>query len=84
MNAHDDLDHARRELGLSVETLWLAYVALGGSGSLSSTNGYFATSLPRLSAREYDYMAQALNDRYVDLGRDHVVPYADTRSALDF
>src|SRR3954465_8739367 len=70
------LDAARRELGLSDDDLWLAYVALGGSLSAVQLRNYFDGDYA-LNAREYDYLAQALNDRYIDRGEDHAVPYAD-------
>ncbi len=84
MSAYDHLDRARRDLGLSVESLWLAYVGLGGTASLIETGRYFAGEAPAVTARQYDYMAQALNDRYIDIGGNHPVPYSEALRGREF
>ena len=76
------LDAARRELGLSEDELWVAYVTLGGSLSGPQLQQYFSDG-ETLNSREYDYLAQALNDRYIDRGEDHAVPYAEVLTSGD-
>jgi len=76
------LDAARQEVGLSEDELWVAYVALGGSLSGPQLRQFFHDG-QTLSAREYDYLAQALNDRYIDRGENHAVPYAEVLRAGD-
>jgi hypothetical protein len=80
VSAFDDLDHARHQLGWSVETLWLAYAGLGGSASLRKVGEFLRTG-SGLTARQYDYLAQALNDCFVENGQDHPVPYSETMNA---
>jgi peptide/nickel transport system permease protein len=63
--------------GWSVGTLWLAYAGLGGRCSLPEIDHHLAQQ-SGLTARQYDYLAQALNDQFVGLGDDHPVPYAES------
>jgi len=67
------LDAARRELDLSDDDLWVAYVTLGGSLSAVQLRNYFDGDYA-LDAREYDYLAQALNDRYMIAARTTPCP----------
>lgn len=65
---------ARQQAGLSDHELWLAYFGLGGMGSLEEV----ATILmgkQEPSRYDYDLLAQALNDHFIDQGLDHPVPY---------
>jgi hypothetical protein len=60
---------------LDVEELWTAYVGLGGS----MTTGELVDLLDGrrlVSDHEYDVVAQALNDYFVDRGQNHPVSYA--------
>jgi hypothetical protein len=68
---------AQEMLGLSLEQLWVDTLALGGRATLFEL-GRFVAGLGDLSAHEYDVVAQALNDRFLDEGSDHPVPYSDT------
>jgi hypothetical protein len=77
VDAHQHAEHARRDLGLSIETLWLAYAALGGAASLPQLDRYL-TDGSGFTGIQHDYVAQALNDGYIDLGRNHEVPYSET------
>lgn len=71
------LETARREAGLSLDELWLRYFELTGQASLMELEAYLAGALvpDRL---QYDLIAQALNERYLELGMDHPVPYYQT------
>jgi len=71
----DVLDRQRRLAGLSHGELWVRYFGLGGMHSdgelraiLSGTAG--------TSAHDHDVIARALNERFVELGGNHLVPYA--------
>ena len=70
------LEHARIELGLSVADLWLRYLALGGMSSPLEVEAYLQGALNPTS-HEYDVLAHALNERYVELGGNHPVPYSE-------
>jgi hypothetical protein len=73
---HQLLDSARVRTGLSVEELWTGCVALGANASIDELEAILSgTRSP--SVREYDVIAHSLNERIVDLGLDHPVPYAE-------
>ncbi len=65
----------RRRLGLSALGLWTAYFAVGGNGSLSDVTEWLSGAT-ELSVRDYNLLAQAMNDHFVVLGLDHPVPYS--------
>jgi hypothetical protein len=71
------LEAARQLSGLSVPELWWAYVVLGGTASPQDVEGFLAGSLHPDRA-QYDRLAQALNDRFTDLGQNHPVPYFES------
>lgn len=68
------LEAARQLCGLSVLELWWAYVLLGGTASPQDVEGFLAGALYP-DRFQYDRLAQALNDRFTDMGQDHPVPY---------
>jgi hypothetical protein len=70
----EDLAAGRERLGLSSEALWLGYISVGGNGTLSQVRRWLDGS-SRLSDREYDLLAQALNDEFTDRGMNHPVSY---------
>jgi hypothetical protein len=70
------LDPFRRELILTREELWVDYVGLGGVAGIDDLTGYLAGGAD-LGRLEHNTIAQALNERYIDLGRNHLVPYLD-------
>jgi hypothetical protein len=72
--AHQVLEAARRQAGMSLEELWLAYLALGGVARLATVRSYLRGETTDI---EYDVLAQALNERFLDQGDDHPVPYHD-------
>jgi hypothetical protein len=64
----------RRDATLSHGELWLRYFALGGmSSSLQLEAIVVGALLP--STHDNDLVAQALNERFVELGGNHPVPY---------
>ncbi|MFP5318989.1 MAG: hypothetical protein ACLGI2_11940 [Acidimicrobiia bacterium] len=74
MLAHRVLEAARVQASMSVSDLWLAYFALGGEMRPDGLRSYLADGTGRV---EYDIVAQALNERFSDLGADHPVPYQE-------
>lgn len=61
---------------MTLRDLWLRYFALGGMAGPDHLRQIIdGTVTP--SHRDYDLMAQAINEQFIDLGRDHPVPYAD-------
>jgi hypothetical protein len=67
---------ARRELVISVHEVWLGYVAVGGDGTLPVLRTWLAGTAA-IPDRDYDFIAQALNDRFLDRGAHHPVAYSD-------
>jgi hypothetical protein len=73
---HQLLDSARVRTGLSVEELWTECVALGANASFDELEAILnGTRSP--SVREYDLIAHSLNERFVELGLNHPLPYAE-------
>lgn len=68
------LDAYRRDAGLTQSELWLRYFELGGMSTTFQLEACLHGAL-RLSMHEHDVIAHALNERFVELGGDHPVPY---------
>lgn len=70
----DVLDQHRLDAGLSPPELWLRYFALGGMSSPFQLEALLHGAL-QPTAHDHDVIAQALNERFVELGGNHPVPY---------
>jgi hypothetical protein len=76
----DVLDHFRLDAGLSHGELWLRYFELGGMCTGLQLEAILYGAL-LASAHDHDVIAHALNERFVEMGGNHPVPYAeDVRS----
>ncbi len=74
------LDRARLQLGLSQSELWLRYFELGGMSSALELEAFVCGALVP-DPHDHDVIAHALNERFVELGHNHPVPYlADVSS----
>ncbi len=73
--AYEILESARALAGMSLDELWLAYMALGGNASPDVMRAYLQGTYT--GAVGYDILAHALNEEFGDQGSDHPVPYAD-------
>lgn len=69
------LEAARSHALMSFESLWIAYFALGGTAQPNVLRGYLTGGVPQLM--DSDVVAQALNERFLDQGGNHPVPYRD-------
>jgi hypothetical protein len=69
------LEDARRELGRSMRDLWLDYFALGGGADLPEVTAFLGGETTP-SDHDYDVLAVALNETYLDRGQHHPVPYS--------
>jgi hypothetical protein len=69
-------ESARRETEMSVQQLWLAYLELGGNGTLAQLGSWLSggTDPPR---GDHNLVAQALNERYMDMRLASRVPYQE-------
>ena len=67
----------RNRLGISMLTLWLGYISVGGNGSLTNVRNWLSGdgAPPGL---DHDMLAQALNDRFTEAGLNHPVAYSRT------
>ena len=64
---------ARLRADLSVQQLWLRYLALGGSGDAFEVDGYLQGLVP-LDAFQQDVLAQAVNEGLEELYHSLRVP----------
>jgi hypothetical protein len=71
----DVLDRFRLDAGLSHGELWLRYFELGGMSTAIQLEAILYGALAP-SSRDHDMIAHALNERFVELGGNHPVPYA--------
>ena len=72
----DVLDRSRQAAGLSHSELWMRYFALGGMSTALELEAFLYGALEP-SSHDHDVIAHALNERFVELGGNHPVPYAD-------
>jgi hypothetical protein len=72
---YEILETARALAGMSLDELWLAYMALGGNASPDLMRAYLQGT--HTEPVGYDILAHALNEEFVDQGSNHPVPYAD-------
>ncbi len=77
-DANDVLDRARRSSGLSHGELWLRYFELGGMSTAFELEAFLYGVLEP-TVHDHDLVAHALNERFVELGGNHPVPYLEDR-----
>ena len=75
------MDAARVRADLTVQDLWLRYVALGGTGDAFDLDGYLQGLVP-LDTFQQDVLAQALNEALRDLYQTYRIPLS-TPAAVD-
>lgn len=68
------LEEARSALQLSTEELWIRCLAIGADFSLARFNRLVKMDPPP-GDLEHNYIAQALNDEFLERGLSHPVPY---------
>jgi hypothetical protein len=73
------LDEFRRDALLSHGELWLRYFELGGMSTALEVEAFLYEALEP-SPHDRDLIAHALNERFVELGGNHPVRYADELS----
>ena len=74
--ANDVLDQARRDAGLTHGELWLRYFEIGGMSTAFQVEAFLYGAL-QPSNHDHDVLAVALNERFVELGANHPVPYSE-------
>jgi hypothetical protein len=76
----DSLDHFRQDAALSHGELWLRYFELGGMSTGLELEAYLYGALEP-SGHDHDVIAHALNERFVEMGGNHPVPYVEDQAA---
>ena len=74
------MDAARAHAELTVQGLWLRYVALGGTGDAFDLDGYLQGLVP-LATFQQDVLAQALNEALEDGYRSRRIPLSGISGA---
>ena len=69
-----DLEQGRIASGLTHGELFIRYFELGGMSSALQVEAFLYDAL-QPSAYDHDVVAHALNERFVELGGNHPVPY---------
>jgi hypothetical protein len=75
----DLLDRYRLNAGLSHGDLWLRYFELGGMSDVVELEAILYGVL-QPSAHDREVIAHALNERFVELGGNHPVPYSESEA----
>ncbi len=70
------LEAARVQAGMEPAAVWFAYFALGGMEPPQVVQAILEGRVAP-SRADYDLLAQALNEKFLDRGGDHPVPYRD-------
>lgn len=70
------LGRSRQDAGLSHSELWLRYFELGGMSTVFQVEAVLHSALVA-NSHEHDVLAHALNERVIELGGNHPVPYSD-------
>jgi hypothetical protein len=63
-------------LELPLGDLWMSYLGLGGDLPLNRIEDFFDHG-GSLESADYDRLAQAVNEFFMDAGNDHPVRYSD-------
>lgn len=72
---HAVLDAAWDYVGMSFRDLWISYFSLGGLSRPEAVRDYLAGRTAHVV--DYDVLAQAINERFMDSGGNHPVPYLE-------
>ena len=67
------------ECGLTVNQVWLTQVAVGGDAGSFEVEAY-VLGLLTPDPYHHDLIAQAINEHFIEQGRNHRVAYSDTTS----
>jgi hypothetical protein len=70
------LDLYRQVADLSQDELWMRYFELGGMSTELQVEAFLFGAL-QPSSHDHDVIAHAINERMVEMGGNHPVPYAE-------
>jgi hypothetical protein len=66
---------ARRQLGLTIQELWIGYFSVGGNRDSIQLAAYLDSDGLDADPVDHDYIIAALNDAYTERGLDHPLGY---------
>jgi hypothetical protein len=69
------LTPARIRAGLTMQALYMRYIALGGAATEPQLVAHFGNGT-RVSSGEHDLAVHALNERFLERGATERLPYA--------
>ena len=69
-----DLEHARRQLGISLYDLWVRYIGVGGTHDAAGIRSYLA-GRDTFSDGDHDRLVLTLNEALADAGIATPLPY---------
>jgi hypothetical protein len=69
------VDQARKKLGLSLSQLWISYFTIGGKADRIEFEAFFH-GVMRPDPLEYNVLAHAVNEHFMDRGEEQRVAYA--------
>jgi hypothetical protein len=72
----DLMERACLDAGLSHDELWMRYFELGGMSTALQVDAFLYGALVP-TVHDHDLLAHALNERFVELGGNHPVPYLE-------
>lgn len=75
------MNRARIDVGMTLRELWLRYFELGGRAHALELDAILHGAF-RATEPDGDRIAQALNERFTELGLDRPVPYPTDRSSV--
>ena len=78
----DALDHFRQDAALSHGELWLRYFELGGMSTGLQLEAFLYGALEP-TEHDHDVIAHALNERFVEMGGNHPVPYREDQATTE-
>ena len=82
MDEHAAVEQARVRVGLTVQQLWLRYLALGGSCDAFDVDGYLQ-GMVSLAVHQQDVLAQAVNEALDELVDGLRVPLSTGATAVE-
>ena len=65
--------------GMSVNEVWLRQIGVGGAAAEIEVEAY-VLGLLEPSDHQHDVLAQAINEHFIAIGRDHPVAYSDANA----
>ena len=76
------MDAARAHADLTVQDVWLRYIALGGTGDAVDLDGYLQGLVP-LDTFQQDVLAQAINEALTDVCQAYQIPLSSSVGTTD-